>query len=168
MAAGADWRGAEHQHSNTRYSASRNKKVVTCPVSHYADRAPRVTCHARCQAGPCYTVTPRLGNEQTGTRVYPILSFYRQLGLQARFSLSLSLRLYCITLFTERLRVLNDELQQVRCDAWWEGVGGHWPMYGYDSYLAPESLPPQLAKISAVYHRRLMEILNIVPLATPT
>ena len=26
-----------------------------------------------------------------------------------------------------------------------------WPMYGYDSYLAPESLPPQLAKISATY-----------------
>ena len=24
-------------------------------------------------------------------------------------------------------------------------------MYGYDSYLAPESLPPQLAKISATY-----------------
>ena len=81
---------------------------------------------------------------------------------------SLSSLLYCIILLTERLRVLNDELQQVRCGVWWEGVGGHWPMYGYDSYLAPESLPPQLAKISAVYHRRLIEILNIVPLATPT
>ena len=42
--------GQSHQH-NTHQSASLNKKVVTCPVSHYADTAPRVTCHARCQAG---------------------------------------------------------------------------------------------------------------------
>ena len=45
-----------------------------------------------------------------------------------------------------------------RCGVWWEGVGGHSPMYGYDSYLAPESLPPQLAKISAEYPRPRIEI----------